>query len=640
MKKMMKSLMTFLLLTAVLASCSKDDYDDTFLRGEIDAIKTELAQLKERVSSVEGVVKALNESKVITHVEASQNGKSYTITFNDASVIEVLRGGNASAISIQQEDEVFYWTLTTNGNTEFLLDESGKKLEVAPKYGQKTALSLDKEGYWTVNNKRIKDANDEWVRFSKGDGEVFFKEVIDKDDEMIFVLNDGERIIIEKSKGSHLFFVQDGTDNPFYTVKPGPRGLKMNFKVSDDIKGLEVVEIPEGWTSNIHLPNKYVEIKVPKDTPVNMTVIKLQGVDKNGLIYLAIARVGVAGKDFSDPNAVFVLNEGNMTTENGSLIYIDGAGKILPNAYKSMNGAELGNVTQDLFIANDKMYIISQNGGLSATGTAFDNDGILVVANAKSLKRVEKYNDELKSLSWPSHIAVLDDQNIFIRDNHGVHHFNTESKALNLVEGSSGARKNPMVVADGKVFGSSGSNVFVMEKGQHKVTHTIQMEGAIGGIVKAADGNVWVATSGKPQKITKLNSKTYEVIKSNEITEGSLAAGMYSTPSITAVGNIIYYGGGSFNVYRHDFESGKTELVLDRATFKSMVSDAGMVYNTMAVHPVTGHLFINTMKGYGWDFLINNISEFSFDGDSPRLVNNYKDYTHFPAGIFFPANFK
>lgn len=47
-------------------------------------------------------------------------------------------------------------------------------------------------------------------------------------------------------------------------------------------------------------------------------------------------------------------------------------------AYFEANGTHLGVVSQDLFIANNKMYIISQNGG---------EDGMLVIANAETLKR-------------------------------------------------------------------------------------------------------------------------------------------------------------------------------------------------------------------------------------------------------------
>ena len=38
----------------------------------------------------------------------------------------------------------------------------------------------------------------------------------------------------------------------------------------------------------------------------------------------------------------------------------------------------------------------------------------------ETLQKVTSYADELSTLSWPSHVAVLDEDHIFIRDNNGV----------------------------------------------------------------------------------------------------------------------------------------------------------------------------------------------------------------------------
>lgn len=635
MKKLVKFLLILLSFTFVLSSC--EDYDDSFLKSEIENIKTELDALKKQVTSVEGVVEALNAGKVITQIEELSEGKGYKITFNDATSIEVLRGGNASVIGIKEEGDAYYWTLTTNGTTEFLLNSDGSKVPVSKEKGKTANLSIDTEGYWTINNKRIKDGNNDWVKFTKGDGDSFFKDIIENEESVIFILTDDTNITIAKSQGTYFLFESENEDASF-VFKAGER-QRLKIKISSDIKSIETVSVPEGWITNIHRPDKYVEVIAPENALYGIGEIRLQGIDKKGLVYLAIAKVSIEGKDFSDPMGVFILNEGNMTTENSSLIYIDVTGQVFDYAYKNINGTELGNVGQDLFICNEKIYIISQNGNRNAIGNDFENDGMLVVANSKTLKKEKTYNEELSSLSWPSHIAVLDEQNLFIRDNNGVHHFNPQSKELKLIDGSKGAKKNAMAVADNKVFAFSGRNLLVMEKNKHAVSHTVDMGGTISGVIKSEDGNIWVATTGSPQKISKVNSKTYEILKSNDITQGSLSGSMYATPSITAQGNILYYGGGSFNVYRHNFETGETKEVLDKATFKSMVPNAGMLYNTMAIHPKTGHVYINTIKGYGWDFLINNISVFNFEGTSPILEANYKDYTHFPAGIFFPANF-
>ena len=422
---------------------------------------------------------------------------------------------------------------------------------------------------------------------------------------------------------------------PFYLLKP-ERETRINIKFSANLKTLEVLSAPEGWTTNVHRANSYVAVTPPANATMGLGELRLQGTDENGLVYLAIARVSVKGSGFADPAGVFILNEGNMTTENGSLIYIDKEGKVLDYAYRTMNGTELGNVTQDIYIFNKKMYIISQNGKTNAVGTGFDNDGMLVVANSETLVKEATFNEELSALNWPTHIAVLDEKNIFIRDNYGVHLFDSEAGIETLIEGSKGAGKLTMAVADGKVFAIAGSKLLVLEKGKTTVGKTIDMGQQIAAVAKANDGNLWVSMQGSPAKIAKVNSKTGESIKTNVVTEVNLNAGAGAGCSITAYQNKLYYSGLGSKIYRHDFETGTTTMLGDVKEFNSEMT---MTYNPIAVHPITGHIYMNRIKGYGWNFLINSIFELEDTGNGLKIVHEYRDYTHFPAGIFFPASF-
>ena len=370
--------------------------------------------------------------------------------------------------------------------------------------------------------------------------------------------------------------------------------------------------------------------------------IKLQGIDHTGLTYQAIIKVSIMGSGYTATEGVFVLNEGNMTTENGSLIYIAPDEQISDRVYNNANGASLGNVSQDIFIKGDKMYIISQNGKTNPLGLGFENDGMLIVANSETLRKVASYTDELSALSWPSHVAVLDEDNIFIRDNAGVYRFSSTTEELQLISGSTRAAKNRMAVVNDKVFFYAGRDLSVIEKNNDAVSVTIDMGAAISGIEKSKDGHLWVATTGSPHKITKINSADYSVIRANEITTGTVASGVFATPGITTKGDTIYYGGGTRSIYRHIFTTGESKEMISRAELQSLVPDANMVYNSMAVHPVTGRVYLNTIKGYGWDFTINNITVFDFDDEEAASVlhTNYRNYTSFPAGIFFPYNFQ
>ena len=619
----------FILMSCiVLFSCS-DDYDDSYLRGEIDKIKTDIESLKKQVSSIETIVDALNKGKVITGVEALSDNKGYKITFNDATSIEVLNGEKAPVIGVKESDGVYYWTITTDGQTDFLTDKDGNNLPVSGKDGESgnsPEVTIDSEGYWTVDGVRVKDANGDLV---KAQGDSFFKEIEEDEDTVTFIFADDASIVIPKSQGTFLSFE---VTSAVFNAGQAQR-LRIKFA---NIQSMEVVSKPEGWTTNIHIPDKYVNVVASQDG-YGMGEIKLQGIDKNGLTYLAIVKVSIAGKGYSAIDGVFILNEGNMTTENGSLIYISPEGQLYDRVYNSSNGTDLGNVTQDLFIHNGKMYIISQNGRKNPVGTGFENDGMLVVANSETLKKEASYNYELSGLYWPTHIAVLDDENIFIRDNYGVHLFNSTTKDVTLITGTTGAKKNRMAVANNKVFASIGTKLVVLEKGMTDVTQTIDMGATISGVIKSKDGNIWVSTTGTPNKISKVSSSSYSVIKANEIAVGKVSAGAGATPGITAKGDTLYYSNASTTIYRHIFSTGESKEMVNA---KTLVSNANIVYNNIAVHPRTGKVYLNTIKAYGWDFLINNISVFDLEGTEPVLSNNYQNYTHFPAGIFFPADFQ
>lgn len=354
-------------------------------------------------------------------------------------------------------------------------------------------------------------------------------------------------------------------------------------------------------------------------------VINLTATNADGEVKASI-NLSVYGK-FRD--GTFVLNEGSAFQENSSLSFINPKGVITDSVYFKVNGTELGNGSQDLFISNGKIYFVSQN-GVSSRGN-YPNDGFLIIADAETLKKEAAYNEELSALKWPTHVAVLGDE-AFIRDNNGVYSFNTSTKALKFIENSKGALKNRMAVAAGKVFVPANKSVLVLEANKDAVAHKIEFDATVSGVIKTSDNNIYVSTTGTPNKITKINAKDYTVIKANEITEGKVGAGWGATPGISAKGDTIYYGNASIKIYRHIFSTGVSEYLISAGDH---VEDTGMAYNNLAVHPITGEVYQTTIKGYGTNFLINNISVFNFSTSEPRLSVNYKNHTHFPAGVFF-----
>lgn len=336
-------------------------------------------------------------------------------------------------------------------------------------------------------------------------------------------------------------------------------------------------------------------------------------------------------------HGTFILNEGSSSA--GTLIFINPKGEIADSVYYKENGSFLGGACQDLFIRDKKMYIVAQNGG---------NDGYLTIANAETLKKERGFQEELdRKLSMPSHIAVLSENDIYMRDNKGIWRFNPSTSELTFIKNSNGARKNTMAVVDGKLFASENENILVIESGKDTISHRIEFSGRISGVVPASDGNLWAscaAGNGENAKIVKINPRDYSVIRTNVIEDkdvsGLLAPGFASTPGITAKGDTLYVSGTPFGakpIYRHIFSKGETKLMVD---ITKMVVDAGTIYNTVAVNPVTGEVMANTLKGFGPSYLTNQITAFDFSGPEPKISAAYNDYTRFPGGIFFTYNFK
>ena len=323
----------------------------------------------------------------------------------------------------------------------------------------------------------------------------------------------------------------------------------------------------------------------------------------------------------------FILNEGASLRGDiaSKLSFISPKGIFTDSVYqKENNGEMLKLLSQDLFISNNKMYFISQR-------------NTLTVVNAETLKKEIIYEDEIKDLVAPTHLVVLDD-NIYIRDNKGIYLFKLSDKSLTFIEGSNGARKNTMALVDGKVFVSKGKSVVVIEKGKEEISHTIDFEGNVSGIIKSADKNLWVSDASG--KISKMNVKDYSISQTNELpTEAAklLTASYAAAPSISAKGDTLYISALQSKIYRHIFGKNQTDFMVDA---KEMVENVNIVYNTVSVNPINGDVILNSIKGYGENIAVNNISIFDFSGSEPTLKANYENYLRYPAGTFFTYNFE
>lgn len=356
--------------------------------------------------------------------------------------------------------------------------------------------------------------------------------------------------------------------------------------------------------------------------------------------------------DFDDPQGLFVLNEGNMTTENGSLTYVGADGLVLADAYRTVNGTQLGNVAQDMAFCDGKIYVISQNGDRNPNGTSFENDGMLVVMDARTLRRTASFTREaLSQLDWPTHIAVLDEQHIYLRDNAGIYRLDATTGALTFVSGSEGAPKSRFAKIGDKVYTyKSGYISKILEiSPESDAVRSISLPvsgvscdiNEVLGIQAADDGRMWVMSFGFGKSaMNKFDLETRKVIQRQVGFKPETGS---SGVAFVARGNDIYYADG-MTIYHLPFDESADldaasgldaeEWMADLSAFDSQ---AGMCYNGLGVHPVTGRLYANTIRSYAL-YAQNRIWVFDFAADKESPIATYEDCTRFPAGFYFPEN--
>lgn len=62
-------------------------------------------------------------------------------------------------------------------------------------------------------------------------------------------------------------------------------------------------------------------------------------------------------------NGYFITNEGPFQNGSGTIAFVDDAGPVSQNVYKTVNNEDLGNIVNSMYIADDKGYIVVNNSG-------------------------------------------------------------------------------------------------------------------------------------------------------------------------------------------------------------------------------------------------------------------------------------
>lgn len=324
----------------------------------------------------------------------------------------------------------------------------------------------------------------------------------------------------------------------------------------------------------------------------------------------------------------FLLNEGNRTNETGTITYVDADKKvILDSAYIHVNRTKLGNVCQDLTFANDKVYIISQNGQRNG------GEGLLTIAKAGTLEKIKVFNDATLEAKDPTHIAVIDSR-IYLRAGDGVY-LGTEDGGFKVIAGTEKAQMLRMAVIGQRVFATTSDKKLLMIQGDQVVKELLLAETAT-GLALADDGNLWVAISnkGSNNQILKVSADPadFKILDTQAV---SLSLSNYTTASVIQPhGNVLYFAVAPWmapiSIHKHDFTAKATTLFANILDTK-YAPELKVHYNSLGVDPKTGYIYYAGMSDYK---TYRQNSTFVLDPQGNVLVK--KDNTNsFPAGWYF-----
>lgn len=388
--------------------------------------------------------------------------------------------------------------------------------------------------------------------------------------------------------------------------------------------------------------------------------------------------------DLTERGGVYLLSEGNMTTENGSIAYITPDGGLIDTLYKRVNGTELGNVAQDMCIHDGKAYIICQNGESNAVGTEFANDGMLIIVDLKTFRKIKSYKkSELSKIEWPTHLISLDGQNIYIRAKNGIWHLDNTTGELTPVENitpnqGSGDympvnNTNPsigFVVLNNKIYYASyfdqwRSGIIKEITPGEKVARDKRlpmrnaiMVNKIVDLMPSDDGKLWVLGYATQTYVlfkfdvnAEYDHKT--LLPYNVITEDIKING--NSHNIAFIGDRVFFlDSGQTVIYDFVWDkkaspepvknmSGVIEEWLhtpqanEYLDFFDVDGDARSFYNGLAINPVTKKLYVYTLKDYALWNKSGKVFELNTNETNAETIVNKKwtGVGRFAAGFFF-----
>ncbi len=412
----------------------------------------------------------------------------------------------------------------------------------------------------------------------------------------------------------------------------------------ESIDAIDDIDAPDGWSLEIVRDNGRIvaaRVTAPK--------ADAEDIDTHGDIELSVAdilktSVTVYTTDYTDPYGALVVLE-NFT--KGAMSYIDRYGRQYDNIFAAANPEiTMGGSLQDLYVKNDKIYLLAQN--------AASDGSRLFVCNPRTMKVEAKSALDFKSPDgasvWTQHIVVTDNGRAYIQYSSVPDEAKSGIRSIDLATmtvapddvpdtygamTSDGATKARMIYSKGKIYAARGNSVAVIDPRTERSTLIPCTDHCVKDVTKGADGNIYILTTGTinggqvttPASIWVAgnNGTATKVASLNDIVVSELPYYPNNAMSASFLSSKIFFISGTYGdnkLCSFDYSTKKVESVV-------LQSPAGLLpYGYPAFHPETDVPFV----GYT-DYTKTLVARYTDPGKAYLLP------TGPVAGIFFPYMF-
>lgn len=244
------------MITTLLASvllfaggCS-DNFDDSALWKGVDEIYNQLTELEKQADELNGQVRLLASvvnGGVITSITQDAEGND-VVRFKGADNVEhsvtVATKDDVTTAPIlgtKEDGGVLYWTTTAGGKTDFLKDTDGAKIPVA---GRTPEVAVDKEGYWTVNGRRLTDAAGSPLKAEGKERSLITGISRDANGNALFTLGDGSTVSAPIFDAFNIVLkVGDTVLEDEYVVEDASLPLTIGYEITGEKAGETILKI-------------------------------------------------------------------------------------------------------------------------------------------------------------------------------------------------------------------------------------------------------------------------------------------------------------------------------------------------------------------------------------------------------------